>query len=1160
MVLQDPLSGQRKGQEYVSQNHTSLAVSSTVQGTTAKHRDVAVSAPNSSIADGLAAGASKAQDSDTHSPMDATEKAIEDLAAAIEEAPCANSKDELFLPVDKIRGFVEEEKIRDVVGHTQSFDQMEDLVRFVQEHAQRLFLILIMMESQALELELKYFQDMGFDDRVLPIWIDHQNRSAYNLRDPHSSAKRYRFPRKWGRGGVVLFEEFQRRFTVPVFGTPNTFHHHMPEGQRLPYLEVAPKPASSGYFGEVSRNIIHAKHIHPSIELPIMVWTSKNPIGGTQTIQIDAIAVAVKKTKEGDDDPNYSRAEFFDKEVGNLKRLREYNSPHLIKPISGYQIGQDRCLMFPWAEGGNLGGYWKDFPMQARNQSHVLWQLRQFVGICSALTELHNRNVRHGDLKPENILWFDPQNNGGTLQIADLGLATFHKKEADTRNRQGMPTQTPSGTSRYEPPEMDEKRNSQDPRSRQYDIWSLGCIAFELLLWLAYGPSDITIFRDNTPYFWQKHHRRGQNEYVVHEYVVAIMDTLDRNLEPGTAYKDLLDLVRNRLLVIKYSANYDDVPEDCRESATKVHGYFMITVQKCESNQGYLKPLTEKLSYPEAELEGKATHRNDFQRNEVHEKDVPMRSVNDQDSDPQTKKPSKLNDDWTSSPDNDFATRYFDVIGWQRVRPTLNMTLSNSCGHRFSSEANSLFEGVCDLAALQESAKTCDLCSLLQDALAQKGLRPPSVVDLRSDAAHVGLKDGPNLLSLYCEPGRDVQIPEGAQLGLIQLFSPKTSDFFALLKEWIRVCDLDHNLCQHDDEALTMPTRLIEVGDHIRLVETATIKPCRYVALSHCWGPLQKHQRFCTYKQNITQRKAGIAFDALPRTFRDAVTVTQGLSVRYIWIDSLCIIQDDENDWQSEASKMEQVFSAAYCTIGASAAKSSLQGFLTERIPRSVVKVPVDVSKAMYACLSIDDFHNDVELSPLNSRGWVLQERALSRRTIFFTSTQVYWECGAGIHCETLAVLKNPKATALLGDANFPTFAVSHYKDGRQLLIQDLYERYSSLAFTMPADRSIAILGLQKRLSRAFNTRAAHGLFDAYFARGLLWKRRYWQRMEHIAQPPGRQVPSWSSLSKHGSIQYMDATNELRFEKVSWATDDFQNPFATRKEVVDDNEIVAFRG
>ncbi|CAI9634730.1 unnamed protein product [Alternaria burnsii] len=620
MVFQERLSGQPKGQEYVSQNPMSSTVTPTAQDTTAQHTNVAISAPHSSIADGLASGASKAQDSDADSLMDATEMAIEDLASAIEKASCTNSKNEAFLPADKIAGFVEAKRIRRVVGHTQFFDRMEDLVRFVQGDAQRLFLTLVMMESDALEQELKHFQDMGFDDSVLPIRVDHRNHSAHSLLDP-SSATRYPLPIKWKRKEKVCFEEYQRRFTAPVFGSPNTFHQFIPEGQRLPYLEVAPKPTSSGYFGEVSKNIIHAKHIHPSIELPVMIWTSKNPVEGEELMQVDAIAVAVKKTKEGEDDPNYSRAEFFDKEVGNLKRVREYDSPHLIKPISGYQNGQDRCLMFPWAEGGNLGGYWKDFPLQARNRSHVLWQLRQFVGICSALTELHNRNVRHGDLKPENILWFDPKNDGGILQIADLGLATFHKKEEDTRNRQGMPTQTPSGTSRYEPPEMDEKRNSQDPRSRQYDIWSLGCIVFELLLWLAYGPSDITIFRNNTPYFWQKHHRRRNNEYVVHEYVVAIMETLDRDLEPGTAYKDLLNLVRNRLLVIKYSANYNDVPDDCREGATKVHEYFAKIVQRCEFNSDYLKPLTEKLRYPEAELDGKATHRNGVQRNEVHEKD-----------------------------------------------------------------------------------------------------------------------------------------------------------------------------------------------------------------------------------------------------------------------------------------------------------------------------------------------------------------------------------------------------------------------------------------------------------------------------------------------------------------------------------------------------------
>lgn len=203
-----------------------------------------------------------------------------------------------------------------------------------------------------------------------------------------------------------------------------------------------------------------------------------------------------------------------------------------------------------------------------------------------------------------------------------------------------------------------------------------------------------------------------------------------------------------------------------------------------------------------------------------------------------------------------------------------------------------------------------------------------------------------------------------------------------------------------------MPTRLIEVGEHIRLVEAAEIQPSRYVALSHCWGPIQEHEKFCTYKHNITQRKTRIEFDAMPRTFRDAVTVTRGISINYIWIDSLCIMQDDENDWKSEASKMEDVFSAAYCTVAASSAESLLQGFLADRKPRPVVKVPSDSLGAIYACIDIDDFHSDVELSPLNSRGWVLQERALSCRTIFFTSTQVYWECGAGIHCETLTRLK----------------------------------------------------------------------------------------------------------------------------------------------------------
>jgi hypothetical protein len=129
---------------------------------------------------------------------------------------------------------------------------------------------------------------------------------------------------------------------------------------------------------------------------------------------------------------------------------------------------------------------------------------------------------------------------------------------------------------------------------------------------------------------------------------------------------------------------------------------------------------------------------------------------------------------------------------------------------------------------------------------------------------------------------------------------------------------------------------------------------------------------------------------------------------------------------------------------------------------------------------------------------------------------------------------------ALLGDANFPKSALEYYRDGRQLLIQDLYERYSGLAFTKYSDRAVAILGLQERLARAFRTHAAYGFFAVYFARGLLWKRSDYRRMKRIIQPTGRRVPSWSWFSKEGAIKYL----ELKFKEIDWATDDFRSPFS----------------
>ncbi|KAI0908557.1 heterokaryon incompatibility protein-domain-containing protein [Ustulina deusta] len=311
----------------------------------------------------------------------------------------------------------------------------------------------------------------------------------------------------------------------------------------------------------------------------------------------------------------------------------------------------------------------------------------------------------------------------------------------------------------------------------------------------------------------------------------------------------------------------------------------------------------------------------------------------------------------------------------------------------------------------------------------------------------------------------------------------------------------------------------------------------------HCWGKLSEVERFCAFNRNISQLKESVDFNAVPKTFRD------------LWIDSLCILQDNKNDWEYESTRMEQVFSSAYCTIAASSSKSSVEGFLNYREPRPCVKVETG-KRTLYVCPNIDDLYRDVDLGELNSRGWVLQERALSRRTIFYTSTQVYWECGAGVRCETLAKLQNSKA-AFLGDAKFPDSALEYYRDGRQMLVQDLYERYSGLAFTTDWDRPIAILGLQERLARAFKTQAAFGFFSTYFARLLLWKCRN-RLMTCITQQPGSscRVPTWSWFSKVGAIQYLD----LKFEQIDWAVTDFSNPFKRSVSSSPDEEKSMLRG
>ena len=245
-------------------------------------------------------------------------------------------------------------------------------------------------------------------------------------------------------------------------------------------------------------------------------------------------------------------------------------------------------------------------------------------------------------------------------------------------------------------------------------------------------------------------------------------------------------------------------------------------------------------------------------------------------------------------------------------------------------------------------------------------------------------------------------------LQTINLFQTPSALYFQLLREWLWECDQSHT-CNRQTQY--WPTRVIFVGgpDPNRLILQEQASREDYFVLSHCWGnPTdEEKKRFCTTPENYRDRvKEGFSYNDLPKTFQDAVRVTRELGREYIWIDSLCIIQGNEEDWKREAGRMEQVFASAYCTIAASSAPNWRDGFLKRNLSPQYFQIQSSSRRQVYVCDNTHDYSKDVDESPLNKRAWVLQERVLSRRTIHFSAKQTYWECAEYVLCENFTRLQ----------------------------------------------------------------------------------------------------------------------------------------------------------
>jgi hypothetical protein len=251
-------------------------------------------------------------------------------------------------------------------------------------------------------------------------------------------------------------------------------------------------------------------------------------------------------------------------------------------------------------------------------------------------------------------------------------------------------------------------------------------------------------------------------------------------------------------------------------------------------------------------------------------------------------------------------------------------------------------------------------------------------------------------------------------IGFPVLPEPEGAARFALLRTWLEWCDTNH-ACNRENvkPPRASPTRLVYVGhvdpEVLLLYVPQDNEGVKYTALSHRWGndpPSKDNPRYCTTDSNIAARLNSFSLSELPKTFQDAVRVTRELGIEYLWIDSLCIIQWNPEDWKREAGRMEDVFASAYCTIAATSAVDSNAGFLARNTRTEYMRVQDTTDHQVCVCTHVDDFEKDVQEAELNKRAWVMQERVLAKRTIHFSANQTYWECGEGVHCENLTKME----------------------------------------------------------------------------------------------------------------------------------------------------------
>jgi hypothetical protein len=462
----------------------------------------------------------------------------------------------------------------------------------------------------------------------------------------------------------------------------------------------------------------------------------------------------------------------------------------------------------------------------------------------------------------------------------------------------------------------------------------------------------------------------------------------------------------------------------------------------------------------------------------------------------------------------------------------------------------------------------CRGCRLLRDGIDALGIDLDSVKEIllgfsqgtnsyvRTVSLRIKFHDGQisDWYQLYCVGD---QIPPRYSIQLLENITGNTACPRAL--EWIREryenCRTTHTSagCSSKIPTGNAPSRILDLRNPeqnltpdsiVRLVETdgvaAQFTP--YIALSYCWGLCKT---LVTTKDNFAHHKTGVPLSSFGKTHQDAIILANALGYFYLWIDALCIIQGDQQDWKFEASNMQEVYKGADLTIAASAGIDSDSGLFTTSSADEIGYVvqseacDSDQSPTTAVCIrksqkhgdffGLERFDGEPDLrSPLMKRGWVFQERLLSPRYLHF-GRELVWECAESSACECgiLQAAEEVHISRPKADLQNKLSTASPLAEVQNVWKQ-LVEQYSSLNLTYHDDRVLAIDGLAHHFE-SYGLGSYHaGHWEVGFANSLLWQssqielkprpRAWSSRSWTLAS---KSVPSWSWAAIPGHI-YMN--------------------------------------